>query len=346
RVSDGPLVTVIMPVYRPGPELVTSVRSICNQTWRNLEILVMDDASPPGHAGVLEECAALDHRVQVHRLERNGGTYLARNAAMDIAQGELVTVQDADDWSHPRRIELQAKALLANPSTPATRSVCIRVSEDLVFQRPGFVTSQENASSLMFRRQQVLDTIGYFDSARKSADTEFRRRLELATGAMTTDLSAPLAMVRMADGSLSRADFTPGWHHVSRYIYRLAYDRWHTAIAGGADPHLPRFQECRRFAVPQRFQIDQLAVAEHPPHYDVVFLGDWRHGGRAQQSMVDEIDVLSRAGYRVGIAHRESYLLMSRRRLPLRPEIVDLINAGTVDFVALDQRATVSLLLV
>ncbi|AXH96753.1 CDP-glycerol glycerophosphotransferase family protein [Ornithinimicrobium avium] len=345
-VTDGPLVTVIMPVFRPGPELLTSVRSICAQTWRNLEILVMDDASPPGHEEVLERCAALDERVRVHRMDQNGGTYLARNAALDIARGELVTVQDADDWSHPRRIELQTRALLADPETPATRSFCLRVSEDLVFTRPGYETSQENASSLMFRREQALATVGYFDRSRKSADTEYRRRLELATGRLSTDLPAPLALVRMAGGSLSRADFTPGWHHVSRFVYRAAYERWHAGLAAGADPYLPRFADQRRFAIPQRFQVDQASVAQRPPHYDVVLLSDWRLIGAAQRALLSEVDALTGAGYRVGIAHRESYLALTARRQPLHPRVLDLANAGTVDLVALDQVATVSLLLV
>ncbi|WP_022918987.1 bifunctional glycosyltransferase/CDP-glycerol:glycerophosphate glycerophosphotransferase [Ruania albidiflava] len=344
-IEDGPLVTVILTVFRPGPALLTAVRSICAQTWRNLEILVVNDASP-GPVDVLDACAGLDERVRVHRMDRNEGTYVARNAALDLARGELVTFQDADDWSHPRRIELQAKALLASPWTPATRSYCLRVSEDLVFQRPGYETSQENASSLMFRREQVLTTIGYFDRARKSADTEFRRRLEIAFGAAVRDVRAPLAMVRMAQGSLSRADFTPGWHHVSRYVYRGAYERWHAHLAGGADPYLPRFQERRRFAVPQRFQVDQDVLSLHPPHYDLVLLCDWRFLTERRRRLLEEATALGGAGYRVGLAYRESYVDMSRRRLPLRPEVLDAINEGTVDFVALDQVSTVSTLVV
>lgn len=346
RAVDGPLVSVIMPVFQPGPELITSVRSICNQTWRNLEILIMDDASPDAYRSVLDECAALDDRVQVHRMDQNGGTYLARNAALDIATGEFVTVQDADDWSHPRRIELQAEALLADPAAPATRSACLRVSEDLRFYRPGYEVIQENASSLMFRREQALATIGYFDRSRKSADTEFRKRLELATGALTTDLPEPLALVRMASGSLSRADFTPGWHHASRHIYRGAYERWHAELSRGGDPYLPRFQEARPFALPQRFQINQAVLAENPPHYDAVLLSDWRHLGSAQEALLREIETLTADGYVVGLAQRESYLHLTRRRLPLHPRILDLINAGTVDFVALDQVSSVSLLVV
>lgn len=346
-VTDGPLITVIMSVFKPGPGLLTSVRSICNQTWRNLEILLMDDASPEEYSELLEECAASDSRIRLYRMERNGGTYLARNAALDLASGEFVTCQDADDWSHPRRLELQAKALLVDPDASASRSFCLRVQEDLHFQRPGYETRQENAVSLMFRRDQALQTIGYFDRSRKAADTEYRRRLELATGRTVTDLPAPLSMYRMGSGSLSRADFTPGWHHPARVIYRNAYDRWHKwSVRRRSRLYLERFSESRPFAIPQAFQLDQSSIAESPPHYDVVLLSDWHILGPDQRALLADIDVLTGAGYRVGIAHCESYFHMSQRRPNLRPEALDLINAGKVDYVALDQISKVSLLLV
>ncbi|SEE98681.1 CDP-glycerol glycerophosphotransferase, TagB/SpsB family [Ruania alba] len=279
-------------------------------------------------------------------MERNGGTYIARNTAFDMANGEFVTCQDADDWSHPRRIERQVTALLDNPKAAASRSYCFRVREDLGFQRPGYPTSQENAVSLMVRRDLALATIGYFDTARKGADTEYRKRLELATGQRTIDLTAPLSMYRMGSGSLSRADFTPGWHHVSRFIYRGAYDRWHRWRAATGDFYLPRFQEEREFALPQRFQIDQAAIADSPPEYDVVVLSDWRQIEASQQALLTEIEALIAHGYRVGVTHRESFDRMRVRREPLDGQLLDLINAGTVDFVALDQSASASLLIV
>lgn len=345
-VVNGPLVTVIISAYRPGPGLLTSVRSICNQTWRNLEILIVDDASPPEYSDVLDACAELDPRVRILRMERNGGTYTARNMAMDIASGEIVTCQDSDDWSHPRRIELQVRPLLDDASVSSTRSYCFRVKEDLTFQRPGYDPTQAHAASLMFRREEALAAIGYFDNARKAADTEYRKRLELVTGAASVDLKAPLAMYRMGSGSLSRADFTPGWHHVSRWVYRCAYAQWHALIAQGGDPWLPRIQEERRFAIPQRFQIDQESFHEDPPKYDVVMLSDWRLHGAAQQDLLAEIDALADAGYRIGITHCESYRHVNRRRRPLSPSIVQRMNAGVIDFVALDQAAAASLLVV
>lgn len=200
----------------------------------------------------------------------------------------------------PRRIELQVRPLLADPDLPATRSFTLRVREDLAFQRPSYDPYQVNAASLMFRRSQALRLVGYFDNARKAADTEFRARLELATGSTVADIVLPLSLVRMASGSLSRADFTPGWHHVSRYVYRSAYAQWHAQLARGADPRLPHVLENRPFAIPQRFQLDQTSFRDDPPRYDVVLLSDWRLDGRTQQDLLAQVDALAGAGYRVG----------------------------------------------
>ncbi len=346
QVKTGPLVTVIISAYRPGPALLTSVRSMCRQTWRNLEILIVDDASGDEYTEVLEAAVALDPRVRLHRMPHNGGTYMARNAAMDLANGEIITCQDSDDWSHPRRIERQVRPLLADPNVSSTRSYTLRVQEDLIFQRPGYDPAQPHAASLMFRREQALQTVGYFDNARKAADTEYRRRLELATGAASVDLTAPLSMYRMGSGSLSRADFTPGWHHVSRWVYRSAYGQWHSDIARGESPRLPHRQRHRRFALPQRFQLDQTTFHDDPPRYDVVMLSDWRLDGRTQQQLLAQIDVLVDAGYRVGVTHMESYRHVTKRRLPLNAQLVRRLNSGAVDFVALDQRAVARLLVV
>lgn len=213
---DGPLVSVIMTAYRPqaGP-LTTSVRSILEQTWRNLELIIVDDCSPEGHSDVLDAVAEMDDRVRVIRMPVNGGTYLARNAGMAVARGEIITGQDDDDWSHPERIARQVQPLLETPDVPATRSRCLTVNENLVMQRPGYDPIRPNASSLMFRRETIR-RVGGFQPSRRGADSELHHRIEMVTGGRVLDLEAPLAIVRIRTDSLSRSDFRPGWHHPDR----------------------------------------------------------------------------------------------------------------------------------
>ena len=69
---------------------------------------------------MLARAVALDPRIHLVKQPVNQGTYAARNAGLDAAAGEFVAFQDSDDWSHPRRLELQVRPLLENPRLVAT----------------------------------------------------------------------------------------------------------------------------------------------------------------------------------------------------------------------------------
>src|SRR5699024_5636950 len=74
--DTGPKVSVIMTVFNPDPRgFQLSVKSILKQTWRNLELIIVDDASPKAFQETLEQVAATDHRINLVRLPRNQGTY-------------------------------------------------------------------------------------------------------------------------------------------------------------------------------------------------------------------------------------------------------------------------------
>ncbi|GAA5164581.1 glycosyltransferase family A protein [Ornithinimicrobium tianjinense] len=272
RSVDGPLVTVVMPAWRPGRGLVTSVRSVLAQTHGHLEVLLVDDASGPDFDPVFEECAALDARVRLIRQPVNGGSYLARNTALGHARGSLVTTQDADDWSHPERIAEQVALLAEHPEAAASRSVAIRCRPDLTRQWFGYRPERMNASSLLVRRE-VLDRTGPFDSIRKGADSELHERLRLVGGVV--DVVKPLAVTRLAGGSLSRADFSWGWHHPDRVLFRSSFRDWHRRLAEGEDS-LPLLREGRRpYAVPRSF-VRALPGADEAPRtaYPLVLLAD------------------------------------------------------------------------
>lgn len=329
--SSAAKVTVVVSAWKPGINLLTAVRSLLAQSWQNLEIIVVDDASPAGHEEVLEACQRLDPRVRVVRHEINQGTYAARNTAMQVASGDFMTFQDSDDFSHPRRIEWQVRPLLENDSLIATRSDSIRVDPEIVIANPGSMYIQGNASSLMFRLKDVMDRIGFFDRVRKGADSEYAYRIEAAFGAAVSNIAekVPLAIVRLEPDSLSRSEFKPGWRHRARSSYREAYAYWHEKISSGEDSaYLPGFDVPRKFPAPRRFVIDKSAL---PRTYDVVFVGEWRDHGGPQASMIEEIRALRGMGLRLAIAHLEAFRFMTRERRPLSAQIRGLINEGVVD---------------
>lgn len=99
-----PLVSVIVPIYNVEPYLRPCMDSICGQTYRQLEILLIDDGSTDGCGGICGQYAESDPRITVVHKE-NGGLSSARNAGLDIATGTYVAFVDADDAIHPRFIE-------------------------------------------------------------------------------------------------------------------------------------------------------------------------------------------------------------------------------------------------
>src|SRR3954468_10176203 len=93
-VAEGPLVTVVMCVYNAGEYLRPSLLSIINQTYRNLDILIIDDGSTDGCFGSVQDLLA-DERVRVIYQE-NATKPVAFNRALDQIRGEFYAIQDAD----------------------------------------------------------------------------------------------------------------------------------------------------------------------------------------------------------------------------------------------------------
>ncbi|MDR1554903.1 MAG: glycosyltransferase family 2 protein [Campylobacteraceae bacterium] len=94
---NKPLVSVIVPVYNVEKYLRKCLDSIINQTYKNLEIILVDDGSPDNCGKICDECALKDKRVKVIH-KTNGGQSSARNMGLDIAKGEYIAFVDSDDW--------------------------------------------------------------------------------------------------------------------------------------------------------------------------------------------------------------------------------------------------------
>nr|WP_296068210.1 glycosyltransferase [uncultured Actinoplanes sp.] len=344
RIEAPHRVSVVVTAFRPDRGLLTAVRSILAQSWANVEVIIVDDASPASYDPVLADAVALGSRVRLVKLPVNSGTYAARNAGLDAAGGEFAAFQDSDDWSHPRRLEMQVRPLLDDRKLVATTSDGLAVTDDLILSRPGVRTGRLNPSSLVFRRTRVLREAGYFDRVRKAADSEYIGRIQAVFGAgrvrhLTTE---PLALIRLSANSLSRSEIRAHWMHPARTAYMSAYQRHHQLITAGlASGFRPADGSDRPFPAP-----DHLLGVAREKSYDVVMLADWRFLETASRTAVDELRALSDAGLRVAVAQLESYRAAFLRRQPLCAPIQDLVNGSVVDRIELTERADVALLVV
>lgn len=326
-VDSGPLVTVVMSVFRPDQSLFTALRSLTSQTWPHLQILVIDDCSPPGYEDLIAEAVALDDRIEFHQMPVNGGTYKIRNRALGLARGEIVTFQDSDDWSHPERIERQVRALLDSPRAVASLSRSIRIGSQLNAVKVGYLPMRRNMSSLMFWRDEILKTLGGFDEVRKSGDAEFIDRLELVYGVeRVISLDEPLALVQLTDDSLSRGDFLLGWRDGNRVAYRHAFAHWHRKFAAGESPRIEPGSP-RRFAVPPPFTGDSLDGRR----YDIAVVSDWREGLGRYLGDDLELRTLAGAGLSVVPMHAEAPRHARHGRIAPSPMSMELRTSGAVD---------------
>jgi len=105
---NSPLVSVIVPVYNVAPYLEQCLDSIVNQTYRNLEIILVDDGSTDESGAICDRYAEQDSRIKVVHKE-NGGQSSARNVALDMMTGEWVLFVDSDDWIELNTLELLFK---------------------------------------------------------------------------------------------------------------------------------------------------------------------------------------------------------------------------------------------
>ena len=96
-MKANPLISVIIPVYNVREFLNRCVDCVINQKYKNLEIILVDDGSSDGCSLICDEYGNLDSRIKVIH-KNNGGLSDARNAALDIMQGEFVTFIDSDDF--------------------------------------------------------------------------------------------------------------------------------------------------------------------------------------------------------------------------------------------------------
>ena len=98
------LISIVVPVYKVEPYLDKCVSSIVNQTYKNLEIILVDDGSPDNCPVMCDAWAEKDNRIRVIH-KPNGGLSDARNAGMSAATGELIAFVDSDDWIAPDMYE-------------------------------------------------------------------------------------------------------------------------------------------------------------------------------------------------------------------------------------------------
>ena len=108
-----PLVSILMPVYNTAPFLREAMDSILSQTFKDFELIVLDDCSPDNAEEILDTYT--DPRIVRFRGEKNEGLSNILNVGIEMAHGKYIARMDSDDLSSPERLQVQVDYLGANP---------------------------------------------------------------------------------------------------------------------------------------------------------------------------------------------------------------------------------------
>lgn len=149
---DTPLISVIVPVYKVKTYLDRCVQSIVNQTYPNLEILLVDDGSPDNCGCLCDAWAARDSRIKVIHKE-NGGLSDARNAGMAIATGEYMGFVDSDDYIAPKMYQLLYERMTADGSDIAACGV------EMVFEAGSAPRMLTKSGSCVLSQEEAMRAI-------------------------------------------------------------------------------------------------------------------------------------------------------------------------------------------
>lgn len=327
-VVSNALVSVVMSCYKPNQALISSIQSVLASSYQNIEVVVVDDASGVEYETVLLRAEALDPRVRVLRQKDNGGTYRIRNRVLQESRGDLITFHDSDDWMHPQRIELQVKRL-ASKKRIANISMSTRVTENLECAessrryRVGLCEP-----SLMFWKKEVVNKIGYFDKVRKGADSEYRKRIQVAFG-QELEVIEPyraLTLQRADHGGLTDGDLTFRWIADFRLAYRDSYNYFHkTTNRLYVQPEVGR-----EFYAPRPMRFSS-SLAYDLREFDLV-LGANLHDPKQLPSVMKEIKTAHAANKRVGLWHIPTMFPLALPR-SIRSDYLQLLDSGKVQLV-------------
>lgn len=244
-----PLVSVIVPAYNVQYRIRSCIDSLIHQTYQNIEIIIVNDASTDQTYHEIEQLKLQYPQVQVIHLPVNVGPFVAKNIGAYMARGEFITTQDADDWAHPQRIYNQAMPLLKDTKLIATTCQWVRLSDDGQFYaRQVFPFTRFNPSSPMFRKKEVIKETGLWDLTRLAADTEFIARLKLVFGRKRVlSLKQPLVLGAHRKNSLMTDSKTGNWDHrisPTRLAYWESWGQWHIdQLRQGNQLKMPSMQD-------------------------------------------------------------------------------------------------------
>lgn len=208
--NDRPLVSIIIPVFNRQRFLIASIESVLSQTYRNFEIIVVDDGSTDDVESIIRSIS----RDIRYFWQPHAGVAAARNRGVSEARGQLVAFQDSDDLWHPDKLEMQVALLEREKNSGLVCSAKRAINEDGLIVggqwkslHAGRVT--ERLFEVMFVtmpsvvvRREILKKVGPFD-VNLSVNSDYQYWLRASLVSDFSVIEKPLIDVRRSSSSLT-----------------------------------------------------------------------------------------------------------------------------------------------
>lgn len=207
---EAHLVSIITPSFNSEKFISDTIRSVKNQTYQNWEMIIVDDGSTDNTVSIIEEFLH-DNRIQLHRLDKNSGTGVARNKAISLAKGRYIAFLDSDDLWKSEKLQKQIEFMVSQ-NQPFTFSYYECIDEEgkalgKMIQAPKTLTYRQ-----LFWSNWVGNLTGIYDaeffgkiaisSARKRQD--WRMWLTILKKIKTAEpIPESLAIYRVRENSIS-----------------------------------------------------------------------------------------------------------------------------------------------
>lgn len=218
------LVSIVVPIYKVEKYLSKCLDSIASQTYTNIQVILVNDGSPDGCQKICEDYCRKDKRFYLICKE-NGGLASARNAGLNMVEGDFIVCVDSDDWIEPNMVEILLKNMIENN---AEMSVCSffedrngGVKNEFFSKKNDFLSQEEAVKRLItpgkfygfawnkMYRSSLLGSQRYDESIFKGEDSPFSLEYVLKCKKIVVQ-DIPLYHYRIDSVSISRSKFNLG----------------------------------------------------------------------------------------------------------------------------------------
>nr|WP_321410896.1 glycosyltransferase family A protein [uncultured Carboxylicivirga sp.] len=232
---NTPLVSILITAYNREPYIAVAIQSAINQTYDNLEIVILDDCSTDNSFKIASDFAKKDNRIKVHKNPQNLGQFPTRNKIAQIATGKYIKYLDSDDLLYPHCIQVMVWAMEQFPN--AGIGLCKNYRPDYIFpvqlspqeaytenfsNDPSFFVHAPN--STIINRDKFLELGGMKEDWGISADHWFI--FQMVARYQTVLMPHGLVYYRIGHEQVSN-EYTTDFHLIEQrhYIIRLLEDK-------------------------------------------------------------------------------------------------------------------------